>query len=222
MADWDADGLPDIIFNSIWGKVQWLRNIGTRTSPKLADPMPIEVQWPGETPKPKWTWWTPAGKELVTQWRTTPVIHDMNGDGLMDLCMLDAEGYLVFFERARREGALVLLPPRRMFCDAAGKPLRFNERSAGGSGRRKLCLVDWDGDGKVDILLNSSNADLYKGLSLRDGVWMFEKAGTLARQNIEGHDVSPTTVDFDGDGIRDFLGGAEDGRFYWMKNPRAK
>jgi len=29
-------------------------------------------------------------------------------------------------------------------------------------------------------------------------------------------------VDFDGDGIPDFLGGAEDGRFYYLKNPRAK
>jgi hypothetical protein len=27
-------------------------------------------------------------------------------------------------------------------------------------------------------------------------------------------------VDFDGNGIPDFLGGAEDGRFYFMKNPR--
>ncbi|MFN5285330.1 MAG: hypothetical protein ACK5KS_10980 [Planctomyces sp.] len=25
--------------------------------------------------------------------------------------------------------------------------------------------------------------------------------------------MSPTTVDFDGDGVPDFLGGAEDGRF---------
>ncbi|MFM7095788.1 MAG: FG-GAP repeat domain-containing protein, partial [Gemmataceae bacterium] len=83
-------------------------------------------------------------------------------------------------------------------------------------------LVDWNGDGITDILLNSSNADLYLGIGKKDGNWLFEKKGTLAKQNIEGHDVSPTTVDFDGDGIADFLGGAEDGRFYFMKNPRAK
>jgi hypothetical protein len=49
-----------------------------------------------------------------------------------------------------------------------------------------------------------------------------KNAGTLAKQNIEGHDVSPAVVDFDGDGISDFLGGAEDGRFYVMMNPRTK
>jgi hypothetical protein len=44
----------------------------------------------------------------------------------------------------------------------------------------------------------------------------------LASRNIEGHDVSPTVVDFRGDGIPDFLGGAEDGRFYHLENPRRK
>jgi hypothetical protein len=44
--------------------------------------------------------------------------------------------------------------------------------------------------------------------------------GLLVNKNIEGHD--PLTVDFDGNGIPDFLGGAEDGRFYFLKNPRAK
>jgi len=33
--------------------------------------------------------------------------------------------------------------------------------------------------------------------------------------------VSPTVVDFDGDGIPDFMGGAEDGHFYFMANPRS-
>ena len=46
--------------------------------------------------------------------------------------------------------------------------------------------------------------------------------GPIVRQNIEGHDVSLTEVDFNGDGRPDFLGGAEDGRFYYLKNPRAK
>ena len=44
--------------------------------------------------------------------------------------------------------------------------------------------------------------------------------GPLAKRNIEGHDVSPAVVDFDGDGVPDFLGGAEDGRFYYLRNGR--
>lgn len=226
IADWDADGLPDIVFNSIWGKVEWLKNLGSVDDmkksrlPRLAPPQTIEVQWTEAAPKPAWTWWQPIGQQLVTQWRTTPVLYDFNGDGLIDLAMLDIEGYFSFFERAKRDGQLVLLPPRRLFTDASGKALRFNDRTAGGSGRRKLSVIDWDGDGQLDLLLNSANADLYRGLGVRDGKWQFQHAGTLAKQNIEGHDVSPTTVDFDGNGIPDFLGGAEDGRFYYLKNPR--
>lgn len=221
VADWDADGLPDIVFNSIHGRVQWLRNVGTRTAPRLAAPQPIDVEWPGPPPKPAWTWWTPRGKELVTQWRTTPVAHDFNGDGRLDLALLDVEGHFAFFERARRGERLVLLPPQRRFADAEGGSLRFNGASAGRSGRRKLSVVDWDGDGLLDLLLNSANADLYRGLGRTDGDWRFRLAGTLAPQNIEGHDVSPTTVDFDGNGIPDFVGGAEDGRLYFLANPRA-
>jgi len=222
VADWDGDGLPDVVFNSILGRVGWLRNIGARTAPELAAPRPIEVEWPGAAPKPHWTWRAPEGNELVTQWRTTPVVHDFNGDGLPDLAMLDADGYLALFERARRDHRLVLLPPRRAFCDATGQPLRLSPRTAGASGRRKLCVVDWDGDGQLDLLLNSANADLYRGLGQRDSQRRFEHAGALAKENIEGHDVSPAVVDFDGDGIPDFLGGAEDGRFYFLKNPRAR
>jgi len=223
VADWDADGLLDIVFNSIIGKVQWLKNIGTPTQPRLAAPQPLLVDWPASEPppKPSWTWWTPQAGELVTQWRTTPVVHDFNQDGLIDLAMLDTEGYFCWYERQRRADRLVLLPPQRVFVDATGKPLRFNDKPAGGSGRRKLSVVDWDGDGSLDLLLNSSNADLYRGLGQQSGKWQFTRAGTLAAQNIEGHDVSPTTVDFNSDGIPDFLGGAEDGRFYYLPNPRA-
>ncbi|MEX0676075.1 MAG: VCBS repeat-containing protein [Pirellulales bacterium] len=221
VADWDTDGLPDVAFNSIWGRVGWLRNIGTREKPRLAAPQPIEVQWSSSPPKPAWTWWTPEGNELVTQWRTTPVVYDVTGDGLADLVMLDTEGYLALYERARRDDALVVLPPRRAFVDETGRPLVLNEGKAGRSGRRKLCIGDWNGDGRFDILLNSANAEVREQVDARDGRWFFRRAGSIAKRNIEGHDVSPTLVDFDADGNGDFLGGAEDGHVYFLANPRA-
>lgn len=223
VADLDDDGLLDIVYNSIWGKVEWLRNIGTRAKPEMAAPQPVDVVWDGATPKPAWLWWNPQKYEFVTQWRTTPVAHDFTGEGFVDLAMLDAEGYLGLLEGfpSAGKGRYALTYPRRIFCDENGKPLRLNAGTAGKSGRRKLCVVDWDGDGELDLLLNSANADLYRGLGKVDGAWRFKKAGALAEQNIEGHDVSPTTVDFDGDGIPDFLGGAEDGRFYFLRNPRS-
>ncbi len=220
VADWDGDGLPDILANSILGKVVWYRNSGTRTSPKLAAAQPIDVEWEGAQPRLAWGWLRPEGNALLTQWRTTPVTVDWNKDGLVDLLMLDHEGYLAFFERAVRDNKRILLPPKRIFCNEKGEPLQFNTKRAGGSGRRKLCVTDWDGDGALDILINSKNAELWRQVGKKDGFYLFKNMGGLNPENIEGHDVSPTVVDFDNNGIPDFIGGAEDGHFYFMQNPR--
>lgn len=236
IADWDGDGLPDLVVNSIFGKVVWHRNIGTRSSPRLAAALPVEVEWDGPQPALAYGWMRPEGKALLTQWRTTPVAVDWNRDGLTDLVMLDHEGYLAFFERARRNGSLLLLAPRRAFqgenisvtdsrhiaSDRTPGPIRLNNGIAGKSGRRKLCVVDWDGDGRLDLFVNSANANFLRQTDARDGRWFFRDMGLLVNENIEGHDVSPTTVDFNGDGLPDFLGGAEDGRFYYLRNPRTR
>ncbi|MFN0122328.1 MAG: FG-GAP repeat domain-containing protein [Blastocatellia bacterium] len=236
IADWDNDKLPDLIVNSIWGKVVWYRNVGTRKNPRLAAAQPIEVEWQGTPPTLAYGWLRPAGNALLTQWRTTPVAVDWNKDGLMDLLMLDQEGYLAYFERAARDGKLVLLAPRRVLqgenfsvansrhniVNAGAGLIRLNNGIAGASGRRKLCVVDWDGDGLLDIFVNSANANFLRQTATREGQWYFRDMGLLVNENIEGHDVSPTTVDFDGNGIPDFVGGAEDGRLYFLKNPRAK
>ena len=221
VADWDIDGDLDIVFNSIWGRVGWLENIGNRKQPRFRNIQPVEVAWKGTPPKPAWTWFQPVGNELVTQWRTTPVVFDATGDGLPDLIMLDHEGYLALFERTREAGSLILKPGQRVLLNEQGQPLRLNVKSAGGSGRRKLCVTDWDKDGKFDLLLNSANADLLRQVKAEGGRWYFENLGKLASHDIEGHDVAPTTVDFDADGWPEFIGGAEDGRFYWMPHPQS-
>jgi hypothetical protein len=222
VADWDHDGLADIITNSIWGKVLWYRNIGVPRSPKLADAKPIQVEWPAKPPKPAWTWWQPKGKQLLTQWRTTPTVIDLNEDGLNDLVMLDHEGYLSFFERKKKGGKLALLPGQRIFKDASGQLLRLNEKTAGRSGRRKLCFVDWDGDGKLDLLANSTNIDFLRNVSTTENEFVFENMGTVHERILAGHSTSPTVVDWDRNGVPDLLVGAEDGYFYYLKNPHAR
>ena len=187
----------------------------------MSESAPIEVEWKDEQPEMKWGWLKPDGKALLTQWRTTPLLFDFNQDGLMDLGILDQEGYLAFFERYRDRSSLKLKAPRRAFVDEAGQPLRLNAGTAGKSGRRKICVTDWNGDGKFDLLLNSSSADFWEQIAMKDNTWVMKNAGTLAEKNIEGHDVSPTVVDFDGDGTPDFVGGAEDGRMYFLRNPRS-
>ena len=233
VADWDLDGLPDLIVNSIWGKVIWYRNIGTRTKPKLDVAQPVCVEWPARPDKPAWTWWEPDDRELVTQWRTTPAVLDYTGDGLPDLVMLDHEGYLALFERQRVDGELKLMPPRRIFYsdgpsafNQIHRPsfngpglLQLNDGWAGRSGRRKLAFTDWDGDGRLDLLVNSTNIDILRGLSQEDGRTVFRQSGTLGARSIAGHTTSPAIVNWDNDPYPDLLIGAEDGHFYYLRNP---
>jgi len=235
VADWDHDGLPDIVVNSIWGKVMWYRNIGTGRKPKLAAARPIEVEWPGRPLKPAWNWWDPKGKQLATQWRTTPVVIDLNGDGLNDLVMLDHEGYLALFERFNSSGKLKLLPGKRLFTveavsvfDRRGTPqnksgglLQLNPDIAGKSGRRKLCFVDWDGDGRLDLLVNSQNVNFMRNVSTNESKFVFRDMGKVDDRVLAGHTTSPAVVDWDKNGIPDVLAGAEDGHLYYMRNPYA-
>ena len=233
VADWDGDGLPDLMVNSIWGAVLWFRNVGTRSEPRLAAGQPVDVLWPGRAPKPAWTWWDPKDKQLVTQWRTTPAMLDVNGDGLMDLVMLDPEGYLSAYLRARVGGRLVLNPPRRLFygtgksqADASqasdndlGDPLQLNAGKAGRSGRRKFCIADWDRDGRLDLLIDGRNVNFMHTVSTKPDRWVLASAGAVDDRRLAGHDTCPTVVDWNRDRVPDLLVGAEDGHFYYLSNP---
>jgi hypothetical protein len=229
--DWNHDGQLDLVVNSILGEVVWFEGQAsggrqppgdvdashTSNLPILKPAQPIEVEWPGTPSKPAWTWWNPKGKQLVTQWRTTPVVVDFTGDGLNDLVMLDQEGYLSLFERQRgADGSLKLLPPRRAFTDPDGKLLQLSIKQRGGSGRRKLCATDWDADGRLDFLLNGTNADFLQNAGSQDGQTVLKNRGPLATTRLDAHDTSPTTVDWNKDGQRDLLVGAEDGYFYYL------
>lgn len=215
--DWDEDGRRDLVVNSIWGRVVWYRNVGSRGSPELTAARPVEVEWPDTPPAPAWNWWRPEGKELVTQWRTTPFAVDFTRDGLTDLVMLDHEGYLSLFRRRRRGDTLELLPGARIFVDEEGEPLLLARGPAGKSGRRKIAVVDWDGDGHLDVLLSDRNARLLRGEPRPGGKYVLRDEGPLADRRLAGHTTSPAVVDWNRDGVPDLLIGAEDGFLYYLR-----
>jgi predicted neuraminidase len=205
VADWDGDGDGDIIYNSILARLGVL----IQEAHHLQE---IEFDTGLKEFPPEWYWWQSPSSSTLTQWRTTPVAVDFNGDSQLDLVLLDQQGYLTL----RAGGAKA----ERVFVDEKNVPIRLNAKSCGGSGRTKLAVVDWDGDGRLDLLVNSENAAWYRNCEQRDGQVVLKRIGNLARRNVSGHTSSPSVADFNRDGKPDLIVGSENGRIYYLEHDK--
>ena len=199
VADWDGDGDADIIYNSILARLGLLENDSGTLIPRSFDTGLSELP-------PAWYWWQTPMTSSLTQWRTTPLAVDFDDDGGLDLVMLDQEGFLTL----RRSGKTA----ERIFIDENNAALQLNSGTCGRSGRVKLAVVDWDGDSRLDVLVNSENATWFRNCETRGGKIVLKKIGNLARRNVAGHTSSPAVCDFDADGKPDLLVGSENGRIY--------
>lgn len=221
VADWNHNGLLDILVNDHHGHVQWFENVGSPTSPKLAAPKPIQVQWNGKPLKPEWVPGETSGNDLLAPWRTSPYVMDFNDDGLNDLVMLDYEGFLAVYLRSRgTDGALQLTPPTRSFVFPSGEPIHLNQLTGKSSGRLKIGFSDWDGDGLEDLVFSSKPAvDWMKNLGMKNGQLVLQYMGRVLSKTLMGHTDGPVTADWDKDGVTDLLVGTETGVFYYWKRP---
>jgi hypothetical protein len=136
--DWDKDGDLDMVLGTISGPVYYLANNG-----RMAFGQPVKMK--------------AAGHELRAP-DGGPCLHDMDEDGSLDLVLGDGEGNLaIYYGKAGsadlRTGEQILKGGPQMW-----QPQRSDAKTGMLKGghpgvRLKPLVCDWNGDGKVDILV---------------------------------------------------------------------
>jgi hypothetical protein len=209
--DWDGDGLWDIITNTMSGRVYWLRNGGTTGRPRFEPPRPVE---------------THAGP-LQSVPRSRPGVADWTGDGTPDVILPDARGVLVIHPGRRGPDGIIRLSapivPRTTGGDAIVVEPHLQHVSAG---RIQHDVADWNGDGRLDILLSRRTettprrftVDAYRNVGTAE-------APILSRVEVlndvrSGHEAGLHVTDWDGDDTLDLLTGDQEGRV-WFWNGKA-
>lgn len=132
-ADWDADGDLDLVIGNIQGEVYYVANEGSRTENAFGKPEKLKV----------------GDKEInVGHGDSGPILADWDRDGLLDLLVGGGDGSVNFYRNAgtkkepRLAEAQVLISP----CSWDGDGSRSGVRT-------KICVTDWNNDGRPDLLV---------------------------------------------------------------------
>ncbi|MBK7874557.1 MAG: VCBS repeat-containing protein [Planctomycetes bacterium] len=118
-ADWDQDGLVDLVVGTDDGAVRWLRNVGTKSAPVLEAPRELVAKAP-ETDAAR------SGKNVIVE------VADLDGDGDLDLLVGDHEDEDVVDPRTaeEKEKSLELVKQFNPFTPDEKKALAGDEAAA--------------------------------------------------------------------------------------------
>ncbi|WP_417388540.1 FG-GAP repeat domain-containing protein [Gimesia sp.] len=219
--DWNGDGRPDVILNSIMADYMVLLQEPAESGVAFSEPKPLYCD----------------GLQMHLAWRCQPAITDWGKPGQICLIALDEQNLLRRFWRIDNQnvarGELLTLKD--------GSPITANvDEAAGQTGRAKLVAHDWDQDGKIDLLIGASRGLSFpasKSTYLPSGYLLTRQASVLFLRNIgtnekpvfdyikqldfEGtriglgiHSCSPAPVDF-GRGVVDLFVGTENGTIHY-------
>ena len=138
VVDWDGDGLPDIVMGDITGVYTVYLNRGTPTAPKLEQPRVLHCD----------------GMPVHGTWRVQPgiaTLDDPEGGSRLAFVTLDDDDQFHLYrqidvENVEDAGKLHLTD---------GSPIGANFLYAGGTGRSKIVLADWDRDGRTDLIVGT-------------------------------------------------------------------
>jgi hypothetical protein len=139
VADWNGDGLLDLIVGDIRGHVSVYLNEGSRQQYAFGKPVRLKAN----------------GKEImVPHGDAGPCVADWDGDGLADLIVGCGDGSVIFYRNigTAREPKLaegqVLIPAGTIEYDIDKMSMQPTRGV-----RAKVCVVDYNGDGLPDLLV---------------------------------------------------------------------
>lgn len=152
IADWDADGLGDLITGSFGGKLIWYRNQGKPGTPKFNNGSPFF--------------------DLGLAYNSHPRLLDFNRDGKLDL-LLGVNWGTVSLYLNRPTGIAGPLSSPRLFQWSTGKTLNIRENNGDDTTPE---IADLDGDGVLDLISGGKNGQLF----FMKGVGFPTRVATLA------------------------------------------
>ncbi len=133
VADWNDDGLYDIVMSDATAQHRVFLNEGSPANPRLAAPHSIYLE----------------GLELHGSWRVKPAIAKLAGR-MAYVALDDDDEFHLYWQldpfNVEDGGKLHL---------DTGPVIGANFLKSGGTGRLKLSFVDWDADGKTDLLVGT-------------------------------------------------------------------
>ncbi len=130
LVDWNEDGRPDLLVGNSGGYLHLFLNQG---SAEFAPGVMVQA----------------GGKNVDVGGRAAPCVADWNGDGKKDLVMGNSSGeiFLYLNEGSNEQPAF-------------GKPIKLNGGRLDVGSHSSPDFVDWDGDGKKDLVIGNSSGEI--------------------------------------------------------------
>jgi hypothetical protein len=132
-ADWDGDGDVDLVVGNIDGDVFLVPNESGGKELRLGTASAL----------------TAGGAPVKAEHGDAgPCLADWDGDGSLDLLVGCGDGSVRLYANKAKRGAPGLAPARVL---VRGGP--WDKRGVPWGSRAKICVADWNGDGRLDLLL---------------------------------------------------------------------